>query len=55
LRGRQPEAISGFYEIFQLKRRLPRRQRAPRKYVGAGERRLATTSNYEMCGRELKI
>jgi hypothetical protein len=57
LRGPQPEAIpkgdavSRFYEIFQLKRSLPRRQRAPRKYVGAGKRWLATTSNYEMYGR----
>jgi hypothetical protein len=33
--------------MFQLKKRLPRRQRA--------ERRLATTSIYEMYGRELKM
>ena len=52
------DAVSRFYEIFQLKRRLPkchevvRRQKAPRKYIGAGEQRLATTSIYEMYGRE---
>jgi hypothetical protein len=43
---------------ISLKRRLPkchevvRRQRAPRKCIGAGERRLALTSIYEMYGRE---